>query len=92
VYSVTGTAKTVQLTYTLPDYSVIISGPSEQLPFTYTWSTPPNPFQLILLTAGISTRGDTGTVLVSVTENGIVVASDTATGYPNAATVRYVHQ
>jgi hypothetical protein len=87
LYSVTGTAKTVEIRYTLPDSSIFISTKGQTLPFTFAWPTPPAQGQLVLLSAEITTAGDTGTVRVSVSENGIETGSDTATGYPNGAQV-----
>ena len=91
-YSVTGTAKTVQITYSQADYSIIGTDRSQTLPFVYTWPTPPNKFQLILLGAGVTTPGDSGTVRIAVIENGVETASDVATGYPNGVTIQYAHQ
>jgi hypothetical protein len=92
MYSVTGTAKTVQITYSQPDYSIIGTDQSQTLPFVYKWPAPPNKFQLILLTAGITTPGDSGTVRIAVIENGVETASDVATAYPNGVTIQYAHQ
>lgn len=91
-FSVTGTAKTVQIDYTRPDGSIVIGTNAQTLPFTYAWLTPPAQFQLVLLSAEITTAGDTGTVRVSVSENGIETSSATATGYPNTARVSYSHK
>jgi hypothetical protein len=91
-YSVTGTAKTVEIHYTRPDYSIVIGTNGQTLPFTYTWPTPPNKDQLVLLSAEITTPGDTGSVLVSVSENGIETANATATSFPNHAEVLYYHK
>ena len=90
-FSVTGSAKSVQIRYTKPE-SIIITGDSQTLPFTYAWLTPPNQFQLIALTATITTVGNTGTVHVSVSENGVETGSDTAIAYPNTADVHYTHR
>lgn len=92
LYSVTGTAKTVEIRYTLPDGSSVIGTNAQTLPFTYEWPTPPAQGQLVSLSAEITTAGDTGTVHVSVSENGIETGSDTATGYPNSAQVSYGHK
>ena len=66
-FSVTGSAKTVQISYSQPHYSISILAP-QSLPFTFTWPVPPNQFQLVLLSAQITTVGDIGTVRASVSE------------------------
>ena len=85
-YTVTGTAKTVELGYTLPDGSILIPSAPSMLPFTYTWPTA-QPSAHLLLSAQINTPGDQGSIRASILKNGVEVGSQTATGFPNFATV-----
>src|SRR5882762_5803080 len=84
-YSVTGTAKTINVGYTTPIGSIFID-PQVPLPFTYTWTSAQSGAHL-LLSAYIDTPGDLGSIRVSISKNGAEIGSDTATGYPNWATV-----
>ena len=77
----------VALGYTLPDGSIRIPGAPVSLPFTYTWPTTPPPNADLLLSAQISTPGDQGSVRASISKNGVEASSQTATGFPNFATV-----
>ena len=85
-YSVTGTAKTVELGYTLSDGSILIPASPMTLPFTYTWPTA-QPNATLLLSAQINTPGDQGSIRASISKNGVEAGGQTATGFPNRATV-----
>ena len=87
-YAVTGTAKTVQLGYSDPCNALdpIVIPNSMTLPFTYTCPTVP-PKTGLLLSAQIDTPGDQGSIRAAISKNGVEVASQTATGFPNFATV-----
>ena len=91
LFSVTGTASTAYIAYTLPDYSINVD-PSDKLPFTFTWNVPPNRFQLVLLDVRITNPDEKGSVTVVVQENGIETGRATAVGFPNEAIVSYSHQ
>lgn len=86
VYSVTGTAATVELGYTLPDGSILIPGSPVALPFTYTWSTA-QPSAHLLLSAQINTPGDQGSIRAAISKNGVEVGVQTVTGFPNTAVI-----
>ncbi len=89
-YSVTGTAKTVQLGYSDPCFTAldpIVIPSSMTLPFTYTCQTAPPTNTKLFLSAQIDTPGDQGSIRASISKNGVEVASQTATGFPNSATL-----
>jgi hypothetical protein len=80
VFSVTGSAKAAQISFSNADESISILS-LQVLPFTHTWSVLPAQFQGVLLTAQINTVGDTGTVRVSVSENGVEIDCKTAAAF-----------
>src|SRR4051794_27397800 len=68
-YSVTGTAKTVQLGYSDPCFGAldpIVIPNSMALPFTYTCAKTIAPNTLLLLSAQIDTPGDQGSIRASI--------------------------
>ena len=82
----TGTAVSATISYTTPAHSIFID-PPRALPFVYDWATA-QPGDDLLLVAQIDTKGDPGSVRVSIAKNGVEVASQTATGFPNRATAQ----
>lgn len=84
-YSATGTAKAVEISYTLP-IGVIRIAPHTTLPFTFSWAVA-NVNDVLLLSAQVETEGDPGTVHVSILKNGVEFLSDSAAAFPNTAEV-----
>ena len=88
-YSVTGTAKTITISYTNPTSAIgviIVNQNPMALPFTYTSPTALSGASLSL-SAQIATQGDQGSIRASISKDGVEVASQTAAGFPNFANV-----
>jgi hypothetical protein len=88
-YSVTGTAKTITIGYTDPTSAVgaiIVIQTPMTLPFTYTSRTALSGASLYV-SAQIATQGDQGSIRASISKDGVEVASQMATEFPNFANV-----
>src|ERR1700683_3958652 len=74
VYSVTGTAKTVELQYTTPE-GTLFTPDNVPLPFTYSRTATPGDYLALLVS--ITSAGDTGNARASISKNGVEVATQT---------------
>jgi hypothetical protein len=81
-YSITGTAKTCAATYR--SSSGATSQGRVNIPWSFTRSATSGDF--LYISCQIDTSGDTGSILVRILRNGLVVNSASATGFPSIAT------